>query len=70
MFAAEFAQVVGGLADGVDGVPVMAGTLAVSSATVKPSRATDSAGTPAIAARIRGLFGSRPPTRMAPIRAR
>ena len=47
--------------------PVMAWTLAVISATVNPPGAMARASTAASAARIRGLFTSMPPTRLAPI---
>ena len=44
----------------------MAWTLAVRSATVNPSGDGARASTAASAARIRGLFTSMPPTRLAP----
>ena len=45
----------------------MVWTLAVNSVTVKPPGAADRASAADSAARIRGLFTSTPPTRVAPI---
>jgi hypothetical protein len=48
-------------------VPVEAWTLAARSLTVKPPGAADRASTAVRAVRMRGLFRSTPPTRVAPI---
>jgi hypothetical protein len=66
LFAAEFAQVVGGLPGGEPVLPVIAWTLAVNAATVNPSDVDERARTAASATRMRGLFRSTPPTRVAP----
>jgi hypothetical protein len=72
LFAPQFAQVVGRLADGVAAVidTVRACTLAANSATVNPLGAGASARAARSASRMRGLLRSTPPTRVAPSRTR
>ena len=73
VFAAQLAQVVGGLAGGVVGAArSCVWTLVARSVTVNPSGAAARARTAARVVRMRGLFRSMPPTRVAsdPARAR